>query len=60
MKSKTNIVEEPLANYKKAEEDLLRKALSSSFTERFHAMARLMKMNIILKSAQIIHKKMDY
>lgn len=27
MKSKTNIVEEPLADYKKAEEDLSRKAL---------------------------------
>ena len=59
MKSKTNIVEEPLADYKKAEEDLLRKALSSSNTERFHTMARLMKMNIILKSAKVIHKKTD-
>lgn len=59
MKSKTNIVEEPLADYKKAEEDLLRKALSSSFTERFHNMTRLMKMNIILKSAKIVHKKME-
>ncbi|WP_316767282.1 hypothetical protein [Pedobacter frigiditerrae] len=59
MKSKTNIVEEPLADYKKAEEDLLLKALSSSYTERFHTMARLMKMNVILKSAKIIHKKMD-
>ncbi|RZL47060.1 MAG: hypothetical protein EOP00_13060 [Pedobacter sp.] len=60
MKSKTNIVEEPLADYKKAEQDLLLKALSSSYTERFHTMARLMKINIMLKSAKIIHKKMDY
>lgn len=59
MKSKTNIVEEPLANYKKAEEGQLLKALSSSYTERFHTMARLMKMNIMLKSAKVIHKKMD-
>ena len=59
MKNKTNIVEEPLANYKKAEDDLLRKALSSSYTERFHTMARLMKMNIMLKSATVIHKKID-
>ena len=59
MKSKTNIVEEPLANYKKAEENLLRKALSSSYTERFHTMARLMKMNIMLKSAKVNHNKME-
>ncbi|MES2446813.1 MAG: hypothetical protein V4546_06500 [Bacteroidota bacterium] len=59
MKSKTNIVEEPIADYKKAEDDLMSKALSSSYTERFHTMARLMKMNIMLKSAKVIHKKMD-
>ena len=59
MKRKEKIVEEPLANYKKAEEDLLHKALSSSYTERFHTMARLMKMNIMLKSAKVVHKKMD-
>lgn len=59
MNSETNKVKEPLADYKKAEDDLLRKALSSSYTERFHTMARLMKMNIILKSAKVIHKKME-
>lgn len=59
MKSETNRVKKPLADYKKAEDDLLRKALSSSYTERFHTMARLMKMNIILKSAKVIHKKME-
>lgn len=59
MKSKTNIVEEPSSAYKKAEDDLLRKALSSSYTEKFHTMARLMKMNIILKSAKVVHKKMN-
>jgi hypothetical protein len=59
MKGKGNKVEEPLADYKKAEEDLLRKALSTSYTERFHVMARLMKMNIMLRSAKVIHKKMD-
>ena len=46
--NRKNTVEEPKANYKKAEEDLLRKALSSSYTERFHAMTRLMKLNMIL------------
>jgi hypothetical protein len=59
MRSETNKVKEPLADYKKAEDDLLRKALASSYTERFHTMARLMKMNIILKSAKVIHKKME-
>ena len=59
MKTIKNIVQEPEADYKKTEEDMLKKALSSSFTERFHTMARLMKMNIILKSARIVHKKMD-
>lgn len=59
MKTNKNIVQEPEADYKKAEEEMLKKALSSSFTERFHVMTRLMKMNIILKSAKIVHKKMD-
>ncbi|WAC40311.1 hypothetical protein [Pedobacter sp. SL55] len=55
--NRKNMLEEPKADYKKAEEDLLRKALSSSYTERFHAMTRLMKLNMVLKSAKIIHKK---
>ncbi|WP_113662477.1 hypothetical protein [Pedobacter nanyangensis] len=59
LNGKQNKVEEPQVAYKKAEEDLLRKALSSSYTERFHAMTRLMKLNMMLKSAKILHKKMD-
>ena len=59
MKTNKNRVQEPEADYKKSEEDMLKRALSSSFTERFHTMARLMKMNMILKSAKIVHKKMD-
>lgn len=55
--NRKNMLEEPKADYKKAEEDLLRKALSSSYTERFHAMTRLMKLNMVLKSAKIVHKK---
>jgi hypothetical protein len=54
-----NKIEEPQADYKKSEVDLLRKALSSSYTERFHAMTRLMKLNMMLKSAKIVHKKID-
>ena len=59
MKKVIHIVEEPTADYQKAENDLLKKALSSSYTERFHTMARLMKLNMILKSAKIPHKKID-
>jgi len=59
LNDKQNKVEEPQIAYEKAEEDLLRKALSSSYTERFHAMTRLMKLNMMLKSAKIVHKKMD-
>lgn len=59
MKTKKYIVEEPQANYAKAEEDLLKKALSSTYTERFHTMTRLMKLGLMLKSAKIVHKKID-
>ena len=56
MKKVIHIAEEPTADYEKAENDLLKKALSSSYTERFHTMARLMKLNMVLKSAKITHK----
>lgn len=59
MKKVINIVEEPTADYQKAADDLLKKALLSSYTERFHTMARLMKLNMIFKSAKITHKKID-
>lgn len=59
MKAKKHIVEEPKADYGKAEEDLLKKALSSTYTQRFHAMTRLMKLGAMLKSAKIVHKKID-
>ena len=38
-----NKLEEPQADYKKAEEDLLRKALSTSYTERLHAMTSMIE-----------------
>jgi len=59
MEKDKHIIEEPTADYQKAEDDLLKKALSSSYTERFHTMARLMKLNMILKSAKVVHKKID-
>ena len=57
MKKNKYIVEEQVADYHKAELDLLKKGLASSYTERFHTMARLMKLNMILKSATVVYKK---
>lgn len=51
-----NIVEEPAADYEKAEMDLLKLALTRSYTERFFIMTRLMKMDIMLRNAKITHK----
>lgn len=56
MKTTKHAVQQPKGTYKKAERDLLTRALLSSFTERFHTMARLMKLNIILKSAKVRHQ----
>ena len=53
---KLNIVEEPTADYEKAEMDLLRNALKMSYSERFFVMTRLMKMDIMLRNAKITHK----
>ncbi|QPH39868.1 hypothetical protein [Pedobacter endophyticus] len=59
MKKDKHLLENSAADYHKAEEDLLKRALSTSYTDRFHAMTRLMKLNIILKSAKVVHKKID-
>ncbi|MEO8794249.1 MAG: hypothetical protein ABI390_02220 [Daejeonella sp.] len=56
MKSKKHIVEEPSADYEKAEMDLLRNALKRSYTERFHMMTNLMKMNMMFRKATVTHK----
>lgn len=55
-KEKQNIVQEPIADYEKAEIDSLRNALKHSYTERFFIMTRLMKMDIMLRSAKITHQ----
>jgi hypothetical protein len=44
------------ALYEKAEMDLLRDALKRTHKERFLMMTRLMKLNIMLKSAKVTHK----
>lgn len=51
-----HIIQEPSSDYEKAEFDLLKTALKRSYTERFHAMTMLMKMNIMFRKAQVKHK----
>jgi hypothetical protein len=58
-KLQKNILQEPSADYNKAETDLLKAALKRSYTERFHVMTQLMKMNLLLKKASIKHKSLS-
>ena len=44
---------EPVSDYEKAELDLLRNALSKSYTERFLTMMRLIKMSRMFRNAKI-------
>jgi hypothetical protein len=53
---KRHTVQEPLADYEKAETDLLREALKRSYAERYHMMMKLMKMNIMFRNSSIEHK----
>jgi hypothetical protein len=53
---KINMVSEPTADYEKAEMDLLKLALTRSYTERFLIMTRLMKMDMMFRKAKITHK----
>ena len=55
-KQEKHIIQEPSSDYEKAGLDLLKIALKRSYTERFHTMTRLMKMNIMFRQAQIKHK----
>ena len=50
------IVHESSSDYEKAALDLLKTALKRSYTERFHTMTKLMKMNIMFRKAHIKHK----
>jgi hypothetical protein len=47
---------EPDACYEKAETDLLRNALTRSYSERFLMATRLYKIGMMIKNAKVIHK----
>lgn len=51
-----NLLNEPSADYEKAELDLLKESLSRSYTERFLFATRLYKIQQTLKRAKITHK----
>ncbi len=52
-----SFAQEPDAFFEKAENDLLREALSRTYTERFYTMTRLMKMNRMMSKAKITINK---
>jgi hypothetical protein len=51
-----NLLNEPSADYEKAEMDLLRESLNRSYTERFLFATRLYKIQQTFKMAKITHK----
>ena len=51
-----NILHEPVADFEKAEMDLLRAALNRSFTERFLMATTLYKIQRTMSKAVITHK----
>jgi hypothetical protein len=50
-----NILQEPFVPYGQNEDEVLRAALKRNFSERFHMMTTLMRMNTMLRKARIIH-----
>jgi hypothetical protein len=55
-KLEEQFLRDPDSFYKKAETDLLMKALKRSYKERFLVMTSLMKMNNLLSRARITHQ----
>lgn len=51
-----NQLNEPQADYEKAELDLLRDGIKRTYTQRFETMMQLIKVGIMIKNAKIIHK----
>ncbi len=51
-----NIMQEPQADYEKAEMDLLRDALKRSYKERFLMATTLYKIQATLNKAKIVYK----
>lgn len=49
-------LKEPDACYQKAETDLLKEALKTSYTERFLQTTRLYKIGMMMKSAKLTHQ----
>lgn len=54
-----NILNEPVADYEKAEINLLKDSLNRSNTEKFLMTARLYKIQLTLARAKISHKPYD-
>jgi hypothetical protein len=50
-----NVLNEPTADYEKAEVNLLKEALNRSYTERFLMTTRLYKIQATLNRAKITH-----
>ena len=54
------ILNEPAADYEKAETDLLKDALNRSYTERILMTTRLYKIQLTLSKAKITHKPYNF
>ena len=52
-------VNEPQADYEKAELDLLKEGINRTHTERFQMMMKLIKVGRMLKNAKITHQKFN-
>lgn len=55
MDKNKNIIQQPQADYEKAEMDLLRDALTRSYKERFLMATTLYKVQQTIKKAKITH-----
>jgi hypothetical protein len=56
MSESKHILQQSSPDFEKAEMDQLKAGLKRSYTERFHMMTTLMKMNLTMRKASIQHK----